>query len=193
MTVAAGTEFREGTYGTKVVAVEPGGAGFIPLDERHGRPLGLFWTWMSPNLEFATVFVGVISVLYFGQTFWQAVAAIVVGNALGSVSHAFLSSRGPSTGVPQMVLSRVAFGFRGNALPAGINALVAGIGWFAVNTVSGTLALSALTGLPAPLWLVVVVLAQVGIAFFGHNLVHASSAPCCRCLRSPSCWPPCSR
>jgi purine-cytosine permease-like protein len=72
-----------------------------------------------------------------------------------------------------MVLSRMAFGFRGNALPAGLNALVAGIGWFAVNSVSGTLALAALTGLPAPLWLVVVVLAQVGVAFFGHNLVHA--------------------
>jgi NCS1 family nucleobase:cation symporter-1 len=172
MTVAAGTEFREGTYGTKVVAVEPGGAGFIPLDERHGRPLSLFWTWMSPNLEFATVFVGVISVLYFNQTFWQAVAAIIVGTGLGSITHGLLSARGPSAGVPQMVLSRVAFGFRGNALPAGINALVAGIGWFAVNSVSGTLALSALTGLPAPFWLVVVVLAQVGIAFFGHNLVH---------------------
>jgi nucleobase:cation symporter-1, NCS1 family len=128
---------------------------------------------MSPNLEFATVFVGVISVLYFQQTFWRAVAAIVVGTALGSVSHAILSSRGPSTGVPQMVLSRMAFGFRGNALPAGLNALVAGVGWFAVNSVSGTLALTALTGLPAPMWLVVVVLAQVGVAFFGHNLVHA--------------------
>jgi NCS1 family nucleobase:cation symporter-1 len=170
--VTAGTEFREGTYGTKVVAVEPGGAGFIPLQERHGRPLSLLWTWMSPNLEFATIFVGVISVLYFHQTFWQAVGALIVGTALGAVSHGFLSARGPSTGVPQMVLSRMAFGFRGNALPAGLNAIVAGIGWFAVNSVSGTLALSALTGLPAPFWLVVVVLAQVGIAFFGHNLVH---------------------
>ena len=25
-------------YGDKVVAVEPGGVEFIPLDERHGRP-----------------------------------------------------------------------------------------------------------------------------------------------------------
>ena len=40
--------------------VEPGGAEFIPLHERHGKPLQLFWTWTSPNLEFATVFVGVL-------------------------------------------------------------------------------------------------------------------------------------
>src|SRR5262249_8248201 len=107
-------EIREGHYGAKVAAVEPGGAEFILLDERHGRPLDLFWTWMSPNLEFATVFVGVISVLFFQQTFWQAVAAIAVGTGLGSLTHGVLSARGPSTGVPQMILSRISFGYWGN-------------------------------------------------------------------------------
>jgi nucleobase:cation symporter-1, NCS1 family len=165
-------EVREGTYGARVAAVEPGGAGFIPLNERHGRPLNLFWTWMSPNLEFATIFVGVISVLYFKQTFWQAMAAIVVGTGLGAVTHGILSARGPSMGVPQMVLSRIGFGYRGNILPAGLNAIVAGIGWFAVNSVSGALALSTLTGLPSPLCLIIVVVLQVVIAFFGHNLVQ---------------------
>jgi nucleobase:cation symporter-1, NCS1 family len=165
-------EIREGNYGARVTAVEPGGAGFIPLSERHGRPLNLFWTWMSPNLEFATIFVGVISVLFFQQTFGQAVAAIVLGTALGSATHGFLSARGPSMGVPQMVLSRIGFGYRGNILPAGLNAVVAGIGWFAVNSVSGALALATLTGLPNALCLVIVVILQVAIAFFGHNLVQ---------------------
>ncbi|MEV4344476.1 cytosine permease [Actinoplanes sp. NPDC049596] len=166
-------EVREGTYGARLTAVEPGGAGFIPLSERHGRPLNLFWTWMSPNLEFATVFVGVISVLYFQQTFGQAVAAIVLGTALGSATHGILSARGPLMGVPQMVLSRIGFGYRGNILPAGLNAVVAGIGWLAVNSVSGALALATLTGLPNLLCLAIVVIAQVAIAFFGHNLVQA--------------------
>src|SRR3954466_6098351 len=141
-------DVREGDYGTRVGAIEPGSAEFIPLRERHGRPLQLLWTWMSPNLEFATVFVGVISVLFFQQTFWQAVAAIVVGTALGSLTHGVLSSRGPAFGVPQMVLSRIGFGFLGNILPAGLNAVVAGVGWFAVNSVSGAFALATLTGLP---------------------------------------------
>jgi NCS1 nucleoside transporter family len=165
-------DVREGRYGARVAAVEPGGAEFIPLDERHGRPINLFWTWMSPNLEFATIFVGVISVLFFKQTFWQAVAAIVVGTALGSVTHGILSARGPSFGVPQMVLSRIGFGYWGNILPAGLNAVVAGVGWFAVNSVSGALALATLTDLPNAFCLLIVVLAQVAIAFFGHNLVH---------------------
>ena len=62
----AGVLVREGNYGTQVIAVEPGGAEFIPLNERHGRPLQLFWTWTSPNMEFATIFVGVLAVAGFG-------------------------------------------------------------------------------------------------------------------------------
>ncbi len=76
-------EVREGEYGGKLTAVEPGGAEFIPLSERHGNPLQLLWTWTSPNLEFATVFVGVLGVAAFGLSFWQATAALVLGTALG--------------------------------------------------------------------------------------------------------------
>ena len=164
---------REGEYGTKVAAVEPGGAEFIPLHERHGKPLQLFWTWTSPNLEFATVFVGVIGVAFFGLSFWQALLAIVIGTGLGSVTQGLLGAEGPSHGVPQMVMSRLGFGYWGNVLPAGLNAITAGIGWFAVNSVSGTFALNTLTHLPKWLCLVIIVVAQIVIAFFGHNLVHA--------------------
>lgn len=167
-----GVLVREGEYGERVIAVEPGGAEFIPLEERHGRPVQLFWTWTSPNLEFATVFVGVLGVAAFGLSFWQAVLAIVVGTGVGSVTHGLLSARGPEHGVPQMVLSRLGFGYWGNVLPAGLNAVTAGIGWFAVNSVSGTFALNTLTHLPKVACLVIIVLVQVVIAFFGHNLVQ---------------------
>jgi NCS1 family nucleobase:cation symporter-1 len=165
-------EVREGTYGSKVAAVEPGGAGFIPLSERHGSPLGQFWTWVSPNMEFATIFVGVIGVWFFGQSFWAAALAIVLGTALGSVSMGALAARGPLFGVPQMVLSRIGFGYLGNILPAGVNALVAGVGWFAVNSVSGAFALNALLGWNSKICLVIIVVVQLAVAFFGHNLVH---------------------
>jgi nucleobase:cation symporter-1, NCS1 family len=165
-------DVREGTYGSKVAAVEPGGAEFIPLSERHGKPLGQFWTWVSPNMEFATIFVGVIGVWFFGQSFWMAALAILVGSALGSVSMGALAARGPLFGVPQMVLSRIGFGYLGNALPAGLNALVAGVGWFAVNSVSGAFALNALLGWNSKICLVIIVVVQLAVAFFGHNLVH---------------------
>src|SRR5215471_4239738 len=165
-------EVREGQYGSKVAAVEPGGAEFIPLSERHGKPLQQFWTWVSPNMEFATIFVGIIGVWFFGQSFWMATLAIVLGTALGSLSMGALAARGPLFGVPQMVLSRIGFGFLGNILPAGINAVVAGIGWFAVNSVSGAFALNALLGWNTKICLLIIVVAQIAVAFFGHNLVH---------------------
>jgi NCS1 nucleoside transporter family len=169
----AGEPVREGTYGDRIGAVEPGGVEFIPAGDRHGTPLQLMWTWTSPNLEFATIFVGILGVGVFGLSFWQAVLALLLGNLLGCLSHAVLSARGPGHGVPQMVLSRIGFGYRGNVLPAGLNAITAGIGWFAVNSVSGAFALAALTGMPALLGLLIVVLVQVAVAFFGHNLVQA--------------------
>jgi NCS1 family nucleobase:cation symporter-1 len=165
-------EVREGTYGAKVAAVEPGGAEFIPLGDRHGKPYQQFWTWVSPNMEFATIFVGIIGVWFFGQSFWMATLAIVLGSALGSLSMGALAARGPLFGVPQMVLSRIGFGFLGNILPAGINAVVAGIGWFAVNSVSGAFALNALLGWNSKICLLIIVVVQIAVAFFGHNLVH---------------------
>src|SRR6202042_681415 len=172
MTTLTDVEVREGSYGDKVIAVEPGGAEFIPLSERHGRPLQLFWTWTSPNMEFATVFVGFIGVVFFGLSFWATFLAILIGTTLGSITQGILSTSGPTYGVPQMGLSRRGFGYWGNIMPAGINALVAGIGWVAVNRVSGALALNALTHLPEVLCLLIVVIVQLAVAFFGYNLIH---------------------
>jgi NCS1 nucleoside transporter family len=172
MTSSPAIEELQREYGTKAAAVEPGGAEPIPLEDRHGKPSQMFWTWVSPNMEFATVFVGVIAVLFFGLTFWQAVAAIVLGTGLGSVAHAILTSWGPENGLCQMVLSRRPFGYRGNLLPAGINAIVAGVGWFAVNSISGALALSALTGWNGYICLVIGMVLMLIVAFLGHNFVH---------------------
>jgi NCS1 nucleoside transporter family len=168
---------REGDYGDKVATVEPGGVEYIALKERHGKPINLFFMWISPNLEFATVFVGVLGVAVFGLSFAETALAIIIGTALGSATHWVLSSWGPKFGVPMMVQSRGAFGFLGNILPAGLNGLTGSIGWFIVNSVSGAFALQAIGGLVnwnVPFWLafLVIVVAQVLIATFGHNFIH---------------------
>ncbi|WP_329266240.1 purine-cytosine permease family protein [Streptomyces pseudovenezuelae] len=160
-------------YGDKVIAVEVTGSEPVPETERHGGPLQLAWTWASPNIEFATVFIGVIAVLFFGLSFWQATAAIVLGTALGAITQGVLSLDGPRFGVPQMVIGRLSFGHRGNILPAAANGLVAGVGWFAVNSVSAAFALNTLTGLRPLPSLLLVVAAEILIGFIGHNFVHA--------------------
>src|SRR4051794_14222144 len=164
---------REGVYGDRVIAVEPGGIEMIPDGDRHGRPLDLFWTWMSPNLEFATVFIGVLPIAVFGGSFWLTALGVLLGPAPGALTHGILSSWGPRFGVPQMVQARGAFGSLGAFLPSGLNAFTASVGWFIVNSVSGAFALSALTHMSFNLAYVIVVLAQVLVAFVGHNLVHA--------------------
>ncbi len=171
MTAAEPT--TDGTYRDRIVAVEPGGNEFIAEADRHSRPSQLLWTWASPNLEFATIFVGVLAVAYYGMTFWQAVAGIVVGAGLGALAHFVLSGQGPRHGVPQMVLGRLPFGFKGNAVPSVLMSITAGVGWFATNSVSGAFALSALLGIGPLLALVLVVIIQTALAFFGHNLVQA--------------------
>ena len=166
---------REGEYGERVATIEPGGVEYIALKERHGKPIQMLWTWLSPNLEFATVFIGVIAVAFLGLNLWQAALAIVLGTGLGSLSHAVLSSWGPKFGVPMMVESRGAFGFLGNILPAALNGLTASFGWFIVNSVSGAFALQALLpSLNLPFWMafLVIVVVQVVIATLGHNLIH---------------------
>ncbi|WP_460068420.1 purine-cytosine permease family protein [Streptomyces sp. YKOK-I1] len=159
-------------YGDKVIAVETAGSDPVPDAERHGSPLQLLWTWASPNIEFATVYIGVIAVLFFGLGFWEATAALLLGTALGALTQGVLSLDGPRFGVPQMVMGRLSFGFRGNILPAAANGLVAGVGWFAVNSVSAAFALNTLTGLRPLPSLLLVVAAEILIGFLGHNFVH---------------------
>jgi NCS1 family nucleobase:cation symporter-1 len=156
----------------RATSIEPGGIEAIPAERRHGSPWQLFATWTAPNLEFATIFVGVIAVAFFGLGFWQAMLALVLGTAAGALTQGILSTWGPREGLAQMVLSRTAFGYRGNILPAAINTVMAGLGWFAVNSVSGAFALATLTGMPVALALLIVVLIEVAVAFIGHDLVQ---------------------
>ena len=160
------------TGSAKATSIETNDIAPISAGERHGKAWHLFTVWSSPNLEFATIFIGFLAVIAFGLNVWQAILAVVVGNSLAAVTHGILSTWGPQRGLPQMVLSRSAFGKLGNILPAGMSTLVAGIGWFAVNSTSGAFALQALTNLSIEGSLAIVVLAQIGVAFVGHNLIQ---------------------
>ena len=164
-------EYREEAYGEEILAVEPGGIEAIPDRDRHGKAWNLFAVWTSPNLEFATIYVGALG-MFFGLSVTQAILGAILGNVLGAIAQYFLTQDGPRYGVPQMILSRVGFGRFGNILPALFNSVAAGIGWFAVNSISGALALHTITHWSTKLCLVIVALAQVTIAFIGHNLVQ---------------------
>lgn len=71
-----------------------------------------------------------------------------------------------------MVASRRAFGRDGNVLPA-VLAFLAGVGWFAVDSVFGAQALGALAHVAYTPALAIVLVAQVVLAVYGHNAIHA--------------------
>ena len=109
----------------KATSIEVNDVAPISAGERHGKAWHLFTVWTTPNLEFATVFVGALAI-GFGLNVWQGLLAVLVGNALAGITHGILSTWGPEAGLPQMVLSRTAFGKWGNLIPAGLSTLVAG-------------------------------------------------------------------
>lgn len=132
-----------GVAADEVFSVEQHGMNFIPLEDRHGRPRELFGLWAGANLIFTYIIYGAIAVS-FGVSFWAAVIALLLGNALflliglGGVS-------GPRSGSPTMVASRAAFGPLGN-LPAVFLGWMTILGFGVINAVVGTLALTALLG-----------------------------------------------
>ncbi len=169
-------------YGEKVAAVEPGGVEFIPLDERHGSPSsccgrGRRRTWSSRRSRVGMLGDAVLGADLLADACWRSSSAPLAGAHLAAV----LSTWGPKDGLCQMVLSRTGFGFLGNILPSGLNAMIAGIGWFAVNSISGALALHVLiSGLPKQLCLVIIVRARTG-----NRLLRSQPGARLRAVRVP--------
>ncbi|MGH7697520.1 MAG: cytosine permease, partial [Candidatus Dormibacteria bacterium] len=167
-TAAAGGRF----YRDEVLEIEPHGLEHITQAQRHGRPFHLFTLWLAANLVLATWVIGNLAVGTFGESVLGAFAALAIGNALGAILLGLLSTFGPRLGVPQMVQARAPFGLLGNVGPGGLNYL-AGIGWFAVNTVYGTFALAQLAHLNYFIALAIMVVGQVALAVYGYNMIHA--------------------
>jgi NCS1 family nucleobase:cation symporter-1 len=96
----------------------------------------------------------------------------VIGNALGYAVVGVLVSLGPRLGRPQMVISRRAFGTDANVFPA-VLAFFSGVGWFGINSIFGASALAIIAHVSYLPALVIVVTAQIVIATYGHNMIHA--------------------
>ena len=162
---------EEHLYRDQVLEVEPHGIEPVKDAERHGRPFNAFTLWFGANVEFATLTTGALIVGLFGMSFWQGIAGVVIGNLLGVIFLGILSTFGPQLGIPQLIQSRRAFGFAGNFLPAALN-FIAGVGWFAVNTVLGVFALCWLLHLSFAVSLIIMAAIQIIFAIYGYNLIH---------------------
>jgi nucleobase:cation symporter-1, NCS1 family len=97
----------------EVFSIETHGVDTIPLEDRHGHPKELFFVWAAANTNYIYLILGSL-VISFGLGFWPAVVAIVVAHSFYLLLGA-AAIPGPKAGTATMVVSRSAFGVRGNA------------------------------------------------------------------------------
>lgn len=118
--------------------IELNGLNVISESERHGKPSQLFWPWCGANVSLLAMSYGAF-VLGFGVSFWQAIIAAFIGTILSFLLVGLSSIAGKRANAPTMVLSRAAFGVKGNLLPGFLSYLLF-VGWETVLVSLATLA-----------------------------------------------------
>ena len=118
--------------------VETNGIEVIAESERTGRARDLFWPWFAANVSVFGLSWGAF-ILDFGISFWQAVLVGVVGVVLSFAVCGVIAIAGKRSSTPTMVLSRAAFGVRGQKVPGVVSWLLS-IGWETVLAILATLA-----------------------------------------------------
>ena len=121
-----------------LTSIEANGINVIADEERKGTPRQLFWPWFAANISVLGLSYGAY-VLGFGVSLAQACAAGLIGIVASFLLVGFISLAGKRGSAPTLVLSRAAFGVRGNLLPTMV-AWILNVGWEIVLTVLATLA-----------------------------------------------------
>jgi NCS1 family nucleobase:cation symporter-1 len=129
---------------TRQLQVETHGLDVIGDAERKGTPRTLFWPWFGANVSILGLSYGAFA-LGFGISFWQALAAGVIGIVFSFLLCGFVAVAGKRGSAPTMVLSRAAYGVRGNRLPSVISWVLT-VGWETVLTALATMATATVFG-----------------------------------------------
>jgi len=107
--------------------VEVNGINVIPDDERHGTPRSLFWPWATSSISIFNVSIAAL-LAAFGMGFIGAAVAAILGITISFFLVGLISLAGKRAAAPTMMISRAAFGVRGNALPTAVSYLTL-VGW----------------------------------------------------------------
>jgi len=132
------------TVGPGGLTVEANGINVVAEAERKGVPRDLFWPWCAANISVLGIGYGAY-LLGFGISFWQALVAGLVGIVASFLLVGLVATSGMHASAPTMIVSRAAFGVRGNALPAAVSYLVL-VGWEIVLCALATLATATVFG-----------------------------------------------
>jgi nucleobase:cation symporter-1, NCS1 family len=173
----ASTNLNSGVMTTdKAFVVEQNGINLIPDTERHGKPADLFWVWAGANLVLTFIILG-----YFLSLMGLTPAQMWVVSILGSLFYLLVGYGGipgARIGTATMIISRAAFGQKGNAIPTFLSWITV-VGWEAVNLALGAFALFSLAeilGFPLgtvgkAIALVLLSVVTFGVAILGHATI----------------------
>jgi NCS1 family nucleobase:cation symporter-1 len=144
------------------------GIEYVREELRHGAPFITFTLWLGANLTIADYALGY---LFFGLPVSSILIAVVVGNLLGGLLLGLMSAMGPTFGFPQMMISRAVMGKKGN-FPFALANWISTVGWFTVNIILGGFAIQLAFGLPFYLAAAILVVVDVILALYGHDIIH---------------------
>ncbi len=129
-----------GTGASGALRIEENGINVIAESERRGQPRELFWPWFGANVSVLGLSYG-SWVLAFHISFVQAAVVGALGIVVSFWLCGVIATAGKRGSAPTMVLSRAAYGVRGNRLPSAISWLLC-VGWETALTVIAVLATS---------------------------------------------------
>ena len=118
--------------------LELNGPNVIAESERSGAARSLFWPWAGANVSLLALSYGAFF-LGFGISFRQATWAAIIGTVLSFLVVGVSSLAGKRSNAPTMILSRAAFGVKGNIVPGFLSYLIF-VGWETVLVSLATLA-----------------------------------------------------
>lgn len=143
----------------------------VPPEHRYGSTKRLTTLWFNAQINPTTMFVGALGTASFIGLGWKwGVAAIVLGNLIGSVTVAMLGVIGVRTGSPQLQQSRESFG-RTVHFPAALT-WVTQIGFEALESIFAAEALQVLTGMSFYLGLAITFACMGVISVIGYEAIH---------------------
>lgn len=154
--------------------LELNGTNVIAENERTGKASSLFWPWCGANVSLLALSYGSFF-LGFGISFWQATFAAVLGTVLSFLLVGLSSLAGKKSNAPTMVLSRAAFGVKGNIVPGLLSYLIF-VGWETVLVSLATLATATIFTrigeIDRDISLAIGFIIAVGLTIFGGVLGH---------------------
>ncbi len=116
----------------RALSVDQHGIEPIPDADRDSTAWQQFWIWFGANISPVQWVAGAIGP-QLGLSLIQSIVIIFVGQATGALIFGAFTLMGKRTGVAQLALSRMAFGRRGNNVPAIITGLIT-LSWIGVYT-----------------------------------------------------------